>query len=104
MHQCRITQHGSNVTKALSSGITHCWLTLACVIQLFPPGFVIMKSGKKKEATDFAVLHSRIRIYCMRQALGLGFAPADTKGKFKCFSRQPFSAEDIYIANARLLL
>jgi len=63
-----------------------------------------MKSVKAKEATDFAVLHSRARIKHKRGALGLVYAPADIKGKFKCFPHQPFSAEDIYRTNSRLLL
>lgn len=86
--------------------LAYSYLSLACVVQLSLPGFVIMKSGKEKEATDFSVLHSRARIKHKyeRWALGLVYAPADMKGKFKCFPHQPFSAEEIYLANARLLL
>jgi len=34
IHHYKIMWQGSNMTKALSPGITHHWLTLACVVQL----------------------------------------------------------------------
>lgn len=48
--------------KALPSCISHCRLILARVVQLSHLGFVIMISGKQKEATEFAVLRNWARI------------------------------------------